>query len=50
MNYAVVLAGGKGKRFGSGNISKQFVELTGIPMIVYSLLTAEKIQIFMKYV
>ena len=42
MNYAVVLAGGKGKRFGSGNISKQFVELTGIPMIVYSLLTAEK--------
>lgn len=42
MNYAVVLAGGKGKRFGNGNISKQFVELTGVPMIVYSLLTAEK--------
>lgn len=42
MNYAVVLAGGKGKRFGNNNISKQFVELTGVPMIVYSLLTAEK--------
>ena len=41
MNYAIVLAGGKGKRFGNNNISKQFVELTGIPMIVYSLLTAE---------
>ena len=42
MNYAVVLAGGKGQRFGNGNISKQFVELTGVPMIIYSLRTAEK--------
>lgn len=42
MNYAVVLAGGKGQRFGNGKISKQFVELTGVPMIVYSLRTAEK--------
>lgn len=42
MNYAVVLAGGKGQRFGNGKILKQFVELTGIPMIVYSLKTAEK--------
>ena len=42
MNYAVVLAGGKGQRFGNGKISKQFIELTGIPMIVYSLKTAEK--------
>ncbi len=42
MNYAIVLAGGKGQRFGNGKISKQFVELTGVPMIVYSLRTAEK--------
>ena len=42
MNYAVVLAGGKGQRFGNGKISKQFVELTGVPMIIYSLKTAEK--------
>ena len=42
MNYAIILAGGKGQRFGKGQISKQFVELTGVPMIVYSLLTAEK--------
>lgn len=42
MNYAVILAGGKGQRFGDGKISKQFVELTGVPMIVYSLLTAQK--------
>lgn len=42
MNYAVVLAGGKGQRFGNGKISKQFVELTGVPMMVYSLRTAEK--------
>lgn len=42
MNYAVVLAGGKGQRFGNQQISKQFVELTGVPMIIYSLKTAEK--------
>lgn len=42
MNYAVILAGGKGKRFGNGNTSKQFVRLDGAPMIVYSLLAAEK--------
>lgn len=42
MNYAIVLAGGKGQRFGSGKVSKQFVELTGVPMIIYSLRTAEK--------
>lgn len=42
MNYVIVLAGGKGQRFGNGQVSKQFVELTGAPMIVYSLQTAEK--------
>lgn len=33
---------GRGQRFGGGQISKQFAELIGVPMIVYSLLTAEK--------
>lgn len=42
MNYAIVLAGGKGRRFGNGQVSKQFIELTGVPMIVYSLLTAQR--------
>lgn len=42
MNYAIVLAGGKGQRFGNGKIAKQFIELTGVPMIVYSLRIAEK--------
>lgn len=42
MNYAIVLAGGKGERFGNSKLAKQFVELTGVPMIIYSLLTAEK--------
>ena len=41
MNYAIVLAGGVGQRFGSAGIPKQFVELTGVPMLVYSLKTAE---------
>lgn len=40
MNYAVILAGGKGVRF-QGNIPKQFVELTNCPMLVYSMRTAQ---------
>lgn len=42
MNYVIVLAGGKGQRFGNAKVLKQFVELTGIPMLVYSLQTAQK--------
>ncbi|MDR2043798.1 MAG: 2-C-methyl-D-erythritol 4-phosphate cytidylyltransferase [Clostridium sp.] len=42
MNYAMVLAGGKGQRFGDGMVSKQFIELTGNPMLIYSLQTAQK--------
>lgn len=42
MNYAIVLAGGIGERFGSKKIAKQFVELTDVPMLVYSLQIAEK--------
>lgn len=41
MNYAIILAGGRGVRFNSVNVPKQFVELTGMPMIVYSMKTAE---------
>lgn len=41
MNYAIILAGGKGARF-QNNIPKQFVEMTGCPMLVYSLKTAEE--------
>lgn len=41
MNYAVILAGGYGVRFNSGNLPKQFVEMTGMPMLVYSMKTAE---------
>lgn len=41
MNYAVILAGGKGARF-QGNLPKQFVEMTGYPMLVYSLKTAQE--------
>ena len=42
MNYAIILAGGKGQRFGNNQVPKQFVELTGVPMLVYSLQTAQK--------
>lgn len=40
MNYAIILAGGKGVRF-EGNLPKQFVEMTGYPMLVYSMKTAQ---------
>lgn len=40
MNYAIILAGGKGVRF-NGDIPKQFVKLTGYPMLVYSMKTAQ---------
>lgn len=43
MNYALVLAGGKGVRF-EGNIPKQFVRMTGYPMLMYSLKTAQENQ------
>lgn len=35
-NYVVLLAGGKGRRMGS-NIPKQFIEVEGKPIIVYSI-------------
>ena len=41
MNYAVILAGGRGVRFNSVNIPKQFVDLTGMPILVYSMKTAQ---------
>ena len=41
MNVAVILAGGIGKRLGAGK-PKQFVELCGRPMILYSMEIYEK--------
>lgn len=41
MNYAIILAGGKGQRFNNTDVPKQFIKLTGMPMIVYSLRTAQ---------
>jgi 2-C-methyl-D-erythritol 4-phosphate cytidylyltransferase len=40
MNYAVILAGGRGERF-QNNVPKQFIELTGYPMLIYSMRTAQ---------
>ena len=37
MNVAVVFAGGVGKRMNSGAIPKQFLELHGKPIIIYTL-------------
>lgn len=42
MNFAIILAGGKGTRFGDGSIPKQFVKLTSLPMLIYSMRTAQQ--------
>jgi len=34
--YAIIVAGGKGSRFGSG-VPKQFIELAGMPLLYYPL-------------
>jgi len=41
MNYAVILAGGLGVRMNNAGIPKQFIELTGVPLLVYSMRTAQ---------
>jgi len=43
MNVAIVVAGGKGTRFG-GNRAKQFLELNAIPIIVHTLRQFERSQ------
>ena len=41
MNYAIILAGGKGVRMGDSKVPKQFIEMFGTPMLVYSMKTAQ---------
>lgn len=41
MNYAIILAGGIGVRF-KGDRPKQFVELNEVPLLVYSMRTAQE--------
>jgi len=41
VNYAVILSGGQGVRF-KGNKPKQFIELKNVPLLVYSLRTAQE--------
>ncbi len=43
MNVAIIVAGGKGTRFG-GNRPKQFLEINGIPIIVHTLKQFERAQ------
>ena len=37
MNYAIILAAGVGQRMRSGGLPKQFLQLMGKPIIVYTL-------------
>ena len=43
MNVAIIVAGGKGTRFG-GNRPKQFLEINGTPVIVHALRQFERAQ------
>lgn len=36
-NYAIILAGGVGKRMGDVNLPKQFLEICGIPIIILTI-------------
>jgi len=42
VNYAILLAGGKGERFLNASVPKQFAEMCGTPMVIYALKSAEK--------
>ncbi len=46
MNYAVILAGGSGSRMKSINIPKQYHEINGIPVIIYTLKTFIELKCF----
>ena len=46
MNYAVILAGGKGNRMKNINIPKQYYEINGIPIIIYTLKTFTNLKCF----
>lgn len=42
MNYAVIFAGGVGKRMYTSSVPKQFMEVGGIPIIIHSILNFER--------
>lgn len=46
MNYAVILAGGSGNRMKSINIPKQYHEINGVPIIIYTLKTFIELKCF----
>lgn len=46
MNYAVILAGGSGSRMKSLDIPKQYHEINGIPIIIYTLKTFIELKCF----
>lgn len=46
MNYAVILAGGSGNRMKNINIPKQYHEINGVPIIIYTLKTFIELKCF----
>ena len=46
MNYAVILAGGSGSRMKSLDMPKQYHEINGIPIIIYTLKTFIELKCF----
>ena len=46
MNYAVILGGGSGNRMKSINIPKQYHEINGVPIIIYTLKTFIELKCF----
>ena len=46
MIYGAMLAGGSGTRVKSSNVPKQFIEIDGMPIIVFTLMNMLKVQRF----
>ena len=42
MNYAIILAGGVGQRMRNSGMPKQFLEVHGKPIIIYTLQKFER--------
>lgn len=42
MNFAIVLAGGQGTRMGASHVPKQFIDISGKPVLWFTLETIEK--------
>ena len=44
--FAVILASGEGQRFGTSSVPKHLIQISGVPIIVWTLSTAIQSKLF----